>query len=122
MKNFIFTAIMLLSVAGVVLGCSKEEEPKKEICRCYGENPLIDELPWLRELIEHYKKSISVCIYQCTYHNGMDGFIINPNMGSFASYRYLYNWEGTELDNSQDSPDLITKWDIKTMYLIWIKY
>jgi hypothetical protein len=123
-KNII-TAIMLLLAAGICMGCSKEDEPKEDICECYFESPLtINDLPrWLLELMEQYKQGDSiVSISQCTYLNGMDGFLIDPCGECYWKYTYLYSWEGTELDNTRDNPDMYTKWDINIRFPLWVKY
>jgi len=124
-KNII-TAVMLLMAAGIFVCCSKGEEPQ-EICICRIVNPvIINDIPWLYELKEQYKEQdASARIDQCTYNNGMRGFLIYPYADNHTLF--LYDWEGTVLDNYQDVAsisysDFKTKWDIKDMVCIWIKY
>jgi len=127
LKN-IFTAIMLLFLtSGVILCCSKTEEPKEIICIYGVENSIIKELSWLNELVEQYKERPSAtAIYQCTFNNGTSGFVIDPCVANcYVSPRYLYNWKGVELEFfpfGMSIDDYETKWDVRDMTLIWFKY
>jgi len=114
MKKDIFklTVLLLFLMAGLS-SCLKEKV-------CDVKNPLTD-LLWLKEVVNN-TPVLPTNIYQCTYNNDIDGFLIDPCVGCFIYQILLYNCEGTILFDSQKTQNGeidFNKWNIKNEKLIW---
>ena len=131
------TAILLI-FAGILTSCDKINEifglsengntnNEKEMI-CNFKDPLTD-LPWLKEYINTGRRlpgmytisGMYINIFQCTYNDGIVGFLIDPCVNCFLPNIMLYSCEGVLLASAQwgDFEELFEEWNVKNKELIW---
>ena len=118
-------AILCLILTASFSACEdKTNSPKEMVCNV--DNPLTD-LPWLRKIVENSSShpGIFVSIVQCTYKDGIDGFLVEPCNNCFLYTVNLFSCDGTRLDFLDGIADIkafTEKWNIENKKEIWTNY
>jgi hypothetical protein len=111
----------------VVAGCDKTPKyniyENHDISAC-GVNDPLRNIEWLKEIISNRAQhsGIYMNIYQCTYNNGNDGFLIEPCVQCDDYTSVLYSCDGSILCNIQGIANKnvsFEEWNIKNVNLIW---
>jgi hypothetical protein len=124
MKTDVFKiTVIILLLAGSISSCSKKESPEPW---CDVNNPLTD-LPWLKEFVHSSEQMPGMFkdISQCTYNNGIEGFLITPCVNCFSYVIVLYSCDGTVLQETGEGTSteaFFEEWNIKDMKIIWKNY
>jgi hypothetical protein len=116
-QRFFRILAILLMLAGSVSSCSKKEPV------CNVNNPLTD-LPWLKEFIHGSEQMPGMLrsISQCTYNNGIDGFLIVPCANCDSYLIVLCSCDGSVLQEAETGisrETLVKEWNVKDIKTIW---
>jgi hypothetical protein len=111
MKKFVLPLLILIICLS---SCQKEEF-------CGVKHPL--RLPWLKEIIKSLDKQWDIDIYQCTYYDGIEGFLIEPCNNCYGYMVSLHSCDGTVLCSSYSEPYTYpTDFNVNNKKLIWSNY
>ena len=112
MKLLVFNLILITTL----FSCQRETF-------CEVKNPL-NNLSWLKKIKKHgYEpyRNMYMNIYQCNYHENIDGFFIEPCIQCYTYTAILLSCDGTVLfdGNGQNVGECEAEWNVNSKELIW---
>jgi hypothetical protein len=122
MTRIIRLAAILLLLTGS-FSCQKDnehlaEEPDETEVIPDVKLPATD-LVWLKKMMTDRVKEgtgFLTYIHQCTYKDGLEGFVVWPCVNCTINYQHLYSLEGELLASS---PPNLPEWNIQNMKVFW---